>query len=243
MASVPVPPGDGPGSPVPSADYPPPSTGDASSAGDAAPRDEGPAAADPSERVLTVPNLLSGLRLLGVPVFLWLALGPHADWAALGILVFAGVSDYLDGYLARALHQTSRLGTLLDPLADRLYILATLLALTIRGDIPWWLTAVIIGRDVYLLGLLIPMRGLGLGTALPVHYLGKAATLNLLYAFPLLLLADGHGWLSTGVRPLGWAFALWGTGLYWWAGLLYAFQVAGVARARRAEPALAGGSR
>src|SRR6185369_12513964 len=114
----------------------------------------------------------------------------RADWAALGILVFAGVSDYLDGRLARALNQTSRLGTLLDPLADRLYILATIIALTIRGNIPWWLTAVIIGRDVFISLLLVPMRRLGLGTALPVHYLGKAATLNLLYAFPLLLLAD-----------------------------------------------------
>jgi len=196
-------------------------------------------------RILTVPNLLSALRLLGVPVFLWLALGPRADWAALGILVFAGVSDYLDGWLARALNQTSRLGTLLDPLADRLYILATIIALTIRGNIPWWLAAVIIGRDVFISLLLVPMRRLGLGTALPVHYLGKAATLNLLYAFPLLLLADGHGWLSGVVRPLGWAFAIWGTALYWWAGLLYAFQIAGIARDRRAgrgRPAPAGGS-
>jgi cardiolipin synthase len=194
----------------------------------------------PSGRILTIPNLLSALRLAGVPVFLWLALGPRADWAALGILVFAGVSDYLDGKLARVLNQTSRLGALLDPLADRLYILATIVALTVRGNIPWWLAAAVVGRDVFISLLLIPMRRLGLGTALPVHYLGKAATFNLLYAFPLLLLADGHGWLSTVVRPLGWAFALWGTALYWWAGLLYAFQVAGIARDRR-RPAPAGG--
>jgi cardiolipin synthase len=225
MASASTPPGDRSGSPAPRA-----------GAGAA---DDGSAI---STRIVTVPNLLSALRLVGVPVFLWLALGPRADWAALGILVFAGVSDYLDGRLARALNQTSRLGTLLDPLADRLYILATIVALTVRGNIPWWLTAVIIGRDVFLTGLLLPMRRLGLGTALPVHYLGKAATLNLLYAFPLLLLADGHGWLSTAVRPLGWAFAIWGTALYWWAGLLYAFQVAGVARDRRARPAPAVGS-
>jgi cardiolipin synthase len=198
----------------------------------------------PSGRVLTIPNLLSTLRLLGVPVFLWLALGPHADGVALGILVFAGVSDYLDGRLARALNQTSKLGTLLDPLADRLYILATIFALTARGIIPWWLAAAVVGRDVFISLLLLPMRRLGLGTALPVHYLGKAATFCLLYAFPLLLLADGHGVVSTVVRPPGWAFALWGTALYWWAGLLYAFQVAGIARGRRrgAQVAAAGGA-
>jgi cardiolipin synthase len=203
-------------------------------------------AATPGDRIWTIPNLLSGLRLVGVPVFLWLALGPHADWVALGVLVFAGVSDYLDGQLARALGQTSRLGALLDPLADRLYILATLVALAVREIIPWWLFGAVVGRDLFITLLLIPMRRLRLGTALPVHYLGKAATLNLLYAFPLLLLADGHGTLSTVVRPLGWAFALWGTALYWWAGLLYAFQVAGVARDRRRAtrggPAAAGGA-
>jgi cardiolipin synthase len=203
-------------------------------------------AAAPSDRILTIPNLLSALRLLGVPVFLWLVLGPHADWVALGILVFAGISDYLDGRLARALGQTSRLGILLDPLADRLYILATIVALAVRGIIPWWLFAAIVGRDVFITLLLVPMRRLGLGTALPVHYLGKAATFNLLYAFPLLLLSDGHGAVSTVVRPLGWAFAIWGVALYWWAGLLYAFQVAGIARARRqaarGRPAPAGGS-
>jgi len=195
----------------------------------------------PAARIWTIPNLLSALRLLGVPVFLWLALGPHADWVALAILVFAGISDYLDGYLARALNQTSRIGALLDPLADRLYILATIVALTVREIIPWWLAVAVIGRDVAITLLLVPMRRLGLGTALPVHYLGKAATLNLLYAFPLLLLADGHGTLSTVVRPLGWAFAIWGTALYWWAGMLYAFQVAGIAWSRRRAGRGAGG--
>jgi cardiolipin synthase len=192
-------------------------------------------AAVPSERIWTIPNALSALRLAGVPVFLWVALGPRADGVALGILVFAGISDYLDGKLARALNQTSRLGVLLDPLADRLYILATIAALTVREIMPWWLAAAIIGRDLAISLLLVPMRRLGLGTALPVHYLGKSATFNLLYAFPLLLLSDGSGALATVVRPVGWAFVIWGTALYWWSGLLYAFQVAGIARSRRAR--------
>jgi CDP-diacylglycerol--glycerol-3-phosphate 3-phosphatidyltransferase len=186
-----------------------------------------------SDAVWTIPNLLSALRLIGVPVFLWLALGPKANGAAFGVLAFAGVSDYLDGKLARALNQTSRLGTLLDPLADRLYILATIIALVLRGIVPWWLAALLLARDALL--LLIPpvLTRLGYGPALPVHYLGKAATFNLLYAFPLLLLSDGGTWLATAARPVGWAFAIWGTALYWWSGILYGVQVQRLWSARR----------
>ncbi|CAI7978845.1 CDP-diacylglycerol--glycerol-3-phosphate 3-phosphatidyltransferase [Parafrankia soli] len=177
-----------------------------------------------SDRIWTIPNLLSGLRLLGVPLFLWLALGPEADGAALGVLAFAGISDYLDGKLARVLNQTSRLGVTLDPLADRLYIFATIAALTLRDIVPLWFALALVARDVALLGLVPVLRRLGVGTALPVHYLGKAATFNLLYAFPLLLLSAGDSWLATAARPLGWAFAIWGIALYWWSGLLYAEQ-------------------
>ncbi len=172
------------------------------------------------DRVLTVPNAISLLRLLGVPVFLWLILGPEADGAAVLLLVVSGFSDYLDGVIARRWNQVSRVGQLLDPLADRLYILATLVGLGIRGIVPWWLLAVIVLRDLILLVGLARLRRRGIGPP-PVHYLGKAATLNLLYAFPLLLLGDGSGSAATVARVVGWAFALWGTGLYWWAGMLY----------------------
>ncbi|WP_239376717.1 CDP-alcohol phosphatidyltransferase family protein [Frankia sp. Cj5] len=185
----------------------------------------------PSDRVLTIPNLLSALRLAGVGVFLWLALGPKADGAALAVLAFAGVSDYLDGKLARALSQTSRLGIVLDPLADRLYILATIIALTLRDIVPWWFAALLVGRDIMIMGVVPVLRRLGYGPTLPVHYLGKAATFNLLYAFPLLLLSAGDTWLATVARPLGWAFAGWGAALYWWSGILYWVQVRQLARA------------
>ncbi len=177
-----------------------------------------------SDRVLTVPNLLSLARLLGVPLFLWLALGPHADGLALLVLALSAFTDYLDGKIARRYGQISRLGQLLDPLADRLYILATVVALALRGVIPVWLAVALPGRDV-LLALTLPvLRRHGYGP-LPVHFLGKAATFNLLYAFPLLLLSDGHGTVSDIARPLGWAFTVWGTALYWWAGVLYIVQV------------------
>lgn len=185
-----------------------------------------------SDRVLTVPNALSLLRLLGVPLFLWLVLGPHADGFALLVLVVAGVTDYLDGKIARRFGSVSRVGQLLDPLADRLYILATVIALTVRGVIPVWLAVALVSRDLVLAATLPVLRRHGYGP-LPVHFLGKAATFNLLYAFPLLLLADGTGTLADVARPVGWAFTVWGTGLYWWAGLLYLVQVRRLARADR----------
>ena len=169
------------------------------------------------ENVATLPNLLSLLRLLGVPLFVYLLLGPHADLAALGVLMFAGFSDWLDGRLARAWHQESRLGELLDPLADRLYIVATLAAFVVRDVIPWQLAAVLVGRDVVLALCLPVLRYHGYGPP-PVHFLGKAATFNLLYAFPFLLLSVGDGIAASVARPIGWAFAVWGTALYLWAG-------------------------
>ena len=177
-----------------------------------------------SDAIWTIPNLLSALRVAGVPVFLWLVLGPHADGWAVVLLMFSGASDYFDGKLARAWNQTSRLGQLLDPAADRLYIVATVVALAIRDVIPVWLVVALIGRDVVLACTLPVLRKHGYGP-LPVHYLGKAATFNLLYAFPLILLGAGHGWGSPAARTAGWAFTVWGFGLYWWAGLLYLAQV------------------
>ena len=183
-----------------------------------------------SNAIWTVPNALSVLRLLGVPVFLWLLLGPRADLAALLVLAAAGFTDWLDGVLARALHQTSKIGALLDPAADRLYILTTLLGLVLRNIIPWWLAAILIGRDLVLLLTVPGLRRLGL-SALPVNYLGKAATFALLYAFPLLLIGAHHSTLADIAKPIAWAFTLWGTGMYLWAGVIYVQQYRTVMRA------------
>lgn len=181
-------------------------------------------------RVWTVPNGLSLLRLIGVPVFVWLVLGPHADGWALVLLMVSGVTDWLDGALARRWNQMTRLGQLLDPVADRLYVVATLVALGVRGIIPWALVIALVGRDVILAGFLPVLRRHGYGP-LPVHFLGKAATFNLLYAFPMLLLGAGHGTPSDVAQVAGWAFAVWGSALYWWAGVLYAIQVRKLIRA------------
>ena len=95
-----------------------------------------------TDRVWTLPNVLSFLRLAGAPLVLWLIIGPQADGLAVLVLALGGFTDWLDGYLARAWHQTSRIGQMLDPIADRLYILAVLLGLALRGIIPWWLVAI-----------------------------------------------------------------------------------------------------
>jgi len=180
------------------------------------------------DRVLTIPNAISAARIAGVPVFLWLVLGPRTaaadDWAV-GILMAAGLSDWLDGKIARALNQGSRLGQVLDPAADRLYIAATIVALAVRGIIPWWLVAVLALRELTVgVALAVLRRRAGLGT-LQVSLVGKGATMCLLYAFPLLFLGAHHGTLATVARVIGWAFAVWGTALYWWAAALYLAQV------------------
>ena len=176
------------------------------------------------ERVFTIPNALSFVRLLLVPVFLWLVMGPKWDELALVVLMVSGITDYLDGKLARSLNQSSKIGAILDPVADRFFILAVVIGLGYRDIIPWWLAVILPLRDVFLFSLVPFLRTRGY-SSLPVHFLGKAATASLLYAFPLLLLGDSTGTVADLANVFGWAFTVWGVALYWWGGILYAFQV------------------
>lgn len=189
--------------------------------------------ADPSQRVVNLPNALSLLRLLLVPVFGWLLAADHDGWALL-VLVVSGWTDYFDGYLARRWNQMTRIGQLLDPLADRLYILAALLGLALREIIPWWLVVLIVSRDLILACAIPLLARYGYGP-LPVHKLGKAATFNLLSSFPMFLLGELDGVVGDLGRGAGWAFALWGTALYWWAGVLYLEQVRRLVNEARTE--------
>jgi cardiolipin synthase len=187
------------------------------------------------DRLLTIPNLLSVIRLALVPVFLWLLLGPKADGWALAILVYAGVSDWADGKIARLFNQTSRLGAMLDPAADRLYTLATVVAFVVRDIVPWWIAALLVLRDV-VVGICIWVLGRK-GFAPPeVTYIGKAATFNLLYAMPLMLLAQGGSTAATMARPVAYAFAIWGGALFLWSGVLYLVQTRAALRSS-ARPA------
>ncbi|TFC92562.1 CDP-alcohol phosphatidyltransferase family protein [Cryobacterium sinapicolor] len=185
-----------------------------------------------SSKVITLPNLLSMLRLALVPVFLVLLVRGEDAWALL-VLAVASLTDFLDGYLARRFRQITRLGQLLDPAADRLYIFAALVGLAWRDLVPWWIVLVIVGRDVFLLGLGVILANFGFGP-LPVHQLGKVATFCLFYALPMIMLGEAFPAVSWWSLPVGWAFGIWGAFLYWWAGIIYAVETARVIRIPRA---------
>ncbi|GAB09433.1 putative phosphatidylglycerophosphate synthase [Gordonia araii NBRC 100433] len=175
------------------------------------------------DRVVTVPNALSVLRLILIPVFLYVLLVEKADGWAFAILMVSGFSDWLDGKLARLLDQSSSIGALLDPLADRIYIIAIPLAFGVREIIPWWLIGIIVARDV-LLALQVPLlRSRGV-VALPVLYIGKAATFALMSAFPWILLGQLDTVVGRIALPFGWALLIWGVALYLWTFVLYWYQ-------------------
>lgn len=190
-----------------------------------------PKASEISSRIFTVPNILSFVRLLLVPVFLVLIIAGR-DGLALLVLVVSSISDYLDGVIARRFRQVSRLGQLLDPAADRLFIFAALVGLAIRDVIPWWLFIVIVARDAMLAVLGIVLANYGFGP-LPVHDLGKAGTLCLFYALPILMIGQAFPDAEFVTNPIGWAFALWGVFLYWWGGIIYAREAARLTRLPR----------
>ena len=171
------------------------------------------------DRILTIPNGLTLLRALGIPLFLWVYLADHRPLASFLILAAGAATDYLDGKLARALHQESKLGAIMDPAIDRAYIAATIISLAVRDVIPVWLVLLLIGRDVWLALVLAVVRSRG-GRVFTVTFLGKAATFNLLYAFPLLLVSSSHGF-GRATYILGWSFAIWGVALYVITGIQY----------------------
>ena len=184
-----------------------------------------------SDRVWNVPNVLSFIRLALVPLFLFLIITAQ-DALALVVLVVSSLSDYLDGLIARRFNQITRLGQLLDPAADRLFIFAALIGLAARGVIPWWLFLVIVGREIMLVVLGIISANYGFGP-LPVHHLGKVATAALYYALPILMLGQAFPAIAELTNPIGWAFVLWGAFLYWWAGLIYVAQSVRISRIPR----------
>jgi cardiolipin synthase len=184
-----------------------------------------------SDRVWNVPNVLSFIRLALVPLFLFLIITAQ-DALALVVLVVSSLSDYLDGLIARRFNQITRLGQLLDPAADRLFIFAALIGLAARGVIPWWLFLVIVGREIMLVILGVISANYGFGP-LPVHHLGKVATAALYYALPILMLGQAFPAIAEVTDPIGWAFVLWGAFLYWWAGLIYVAQSVRISRIPR----------
>jgi CDP-diacylglycerol--glycerol-3-phosphate 3-phosphatidyltransferase len=183
----------------------------------------------PPDRVLTVPNLLSAIRLVLIPVFVYVLLFAHANGWAVGILMFSGASDWADGKIARTLNQSSRLGVLLDPAVDRLYMVTVPIVLALSGIVPWWFVITLLVRDGLLAATLPLLRSRGL-SALPVTYIGKAATFALMAGFPLVLLGQWDALWSRVVGDFGWAFLIWGLYAYLWSFVLYAVQMTLVMR-------------
>ena len=167
-------------------------------------------------------------------MFLWLILIDQ-NLLAFAVLAFSSFTDWLDGFLARKLNQMSRLGQLLDPAADRLFIFASLIGLAITDKVPWWLVVAVVARDVLLFFTLPFLAQVGYGP-LPVNYTGKAGTFALLYAFPLLLLPEVlPEQAAVIVYPIAWAFAFWGIWLYWWTCGVYLLQVYNIRKLARSS--------
>lgn len=180
-------------------------------------------------RVFTVPNVLSAVRLLLIPVFIYLLLVAHATEWAIAILMFSGFSDWADGKLARVLNQYSKLGELLDPAVDRLYLVVVPITLAVAGIVPWWFIVALIVRDGLLAAALPVLRSRGL-TALPVLYIGKAATFALMSGLPLVMFGEFDASWSRVIFAVGWAFLIWGLYMYLWSFVLYVLQLIAVVR-------------
>lgn len=193
-----------------------------------------PGDVDVSHRVFTIPNALSALRLILIPVFIWAALGPENDPLAFGLLAVSALTDWLDGVIARRFDMISRVGQILDPIADRLFVVTTMVVLALRDLVPWWLVVILVARDVLLffVQLYVHRRGL---EPLPVHYVGKVATACLMYGMPLLFLTTGAGAVADVALPLAWAFIIWGAAIYWWSAVLYVEQASAALQGRRLE--------
>ena len=154
-------------------------------------------------RVLTLPNAISLARILLLGLFCWLLIGPDRRIAATVVLMVVGVTDFLDGYLARRFHQVTTLGKVLDPLADRLVLVTSILAITVYGAVPVWLAVVVLGREL-LVSMAVLVLAVLKAKRIDVLWVGKAGTFGLLSCFPLFLLGDEHSSWARVLTDVTW---------------------------------------
>ena len=168
----------------------------------------------------TVPNLISALRIISIP-FISVLISKHEMIAALALIAISSASDGLDGIIARRFNQVSKIGQILDPIADRLLIFCSILALSVAGIIPWWMLIIVGLRDLWMAIQVLWLAQYGYGP-LPVHFVGKAGTAMLMIAIVALIFADIWSNSATDTLHLcGLATGTWGVGLYWLAGYIY----------------------
>ncbi|WP_420796436.1 CDP-alcohol phosphatidyltransferase family protein [Bifidobacterium magnum] len=171
--------------------------------------------------VFTVPNVISMFRILSIPIIAYLVV-KHMMIASLVLLAVSAASDGLDGLVARKFNQVSKLGQILDPIADRLLIFCSVLALCVGRVIPWWMLVFVALRDVTMGVLILVLAQHDYGP-LPVHFVGKAGTAVLMVAIVSLMVAE----INPALPPLHMlhlfaiACAVWGIALYWLAGIIY----------------------
>ena len=177
--------------------------------------------------IWTIPNGVSLLRLFGIPLIFYFGLSNQQDVLVFVVFMVGGFTDWLDGYLARRLNQQSDFGAALDPVADRLYVLAAVVVLLIRGLIPLMFVVLIFARDIFMVCHLAASRRAGFDSP-GVHYVGKAATMQLLYSLPLIFLGSADTAISDVARWFGIAFLVWGIFVYWYAAFLYVSQYRGL---------------
>jgi cardiolipin synthase len=192
-----------------------------------------PAPAEPvTDRILTIPNLITAARLACLPLFLWLLFGRDDRFAAGILLGVLGLTDFLDGYVARHLNQVSTVGKVLDPVADRLLFLVGVIAIVVDGSVPLWFALIVLVREVVVAVGTLVVAALG-GRRIDVTWWGKAGTFSLMIAFPLFLIANSGIELAGLVEFVAWGFGIPGVVLSYYAAALYVPLAAGALREAR----------
>ena len=194
----------------------------ASAAEDAAPaaEDAAPAAEDGLDRIWTVPNVVTFVRLACIPLYVWLLFGKENQVAAAGLLAALGATDWIDGYVARRFHQVSTLGKILDPVADRLLVATAVITIMIHGAVPIWFGVATLAREVVVSGAVLLLASLG-AARIDVLWVGKAGTFALMTAYPLFLVSDGTAGWQQVVRVAAWIIGGIGLTLAWVAAASY----------------------
>ncbi len=187
-----------------------------------------------TDRILTVPNVITVVRLCLLPVFLWLLFAQDDRASAAWLLAALGTTDFLDGYIARHFNQVSELGKVLDPVADRLLLFIGVGGIVVDGSVPTWFAVAVLVREALVAGATLALAALG-AKRIDVTWFGKAGTFWLMIAFPLFLASKSTlGWADQA-ETLAWVAGIPGLVLSWYAAALYVPMARVALREGRAE--------